>query len=290
MLHYAFKRTQVTHAMSLDDYLVIASRSDLRSRDVRFEKGFAAATMSGRLSFDQYFEQVLAPAVEKGAISDGSKGGYDDRKMRFDRVEGSTVYLGATHFYEYESNSELGEEEAKQFMEQGNALHDDPYAFFARPLGVTILPITNEGSLVLGRRLNKQYHNYLNGAAGYVTFRTPTKSNLENDAERELWEEFGVSRIENLLPIGMSAHPKTGETDITYLAFVNHINEHFTSGKWKQIVTFYDHRIEHDDPLVLLKSHREVHELLAGTHPHSGPMMYATHHGLTQLSAVDLAA
>ena len=119
----------------------------------------------------------------------------------------------------------------------GLNLFNEEYAFFSKPLGVTILPVTNDGSVFVAKRENKDLYGYWNCVAGYVAFRTPRKNlGIKKDLIREVRHEIGIAKssfIGEPKILALSHNLYNGETEISFLLNVNQPDEYFTSGEWK---------------------------------------------------------
>jgi 8-oxo-dGTP pyrophosphatase MutT (NUDIX family) len=117
-------------------------------------------------------------------------------------------------------------------MLRGLAKYRDPSAYFSKAIGITVVPISQEGSVYIGERA-KQVDNpgLLNFVAGLATF----DEQLENidfyaDVRQELKEEIGIdleTTVNNTRLIGIAGNPWTGENDLVFVTVTPYQNSHF---------------------------------------------------------------
>jgi hypothetical protein len=205
-----------------------------------------------------YDEHVLKPLIQKGpqngGISDGSQGGYDDRKMRYDRAEISlgqesnphkelTIFLGHSHFLDYKEKDSRTIEEAEQLTDLGLQHFQDPYAFFGRNPGVTGIIMTSDKKVIVGPRNVKgdmqMYAGLLQGPAGHLGYKeNPEEVDLIYEMQRFLGREAGISEheINRLELLGLFSFPDVAGDDLDF-GFLSHTSlpsTYFTSGEWKK--------------------------------------------------------
>lgn len=216
-------------------------------------------------TIDQYQQKVLEPLIKAEIIHDGNNGSVDDRKLRYsgckivsnDCLE---MYIGRTHFYAVCADLNRSAEENLQLQELGLRDLNDRYAFFARSLGVTVLPITKDGTIFIGERTNRELAGLLNGAAGYLEYKSNIQEfNPENDARRELREEFGVNpqEVQELVFAGLFSSSVNGNINLAYIAKVVQDEKYFSSGEWKRHALEIEHQ-----KLIRLATIGEIEELL----------------------------
>lgn len=199
---------------------------------MRFFEGMCAADKTnpenspGMRTIGEYMNTVILPGIEQGKISDGIKSKWDDRKLRFDSATISRgvleVRLGVSYFGAIKEDLNRNPEENLQLQRIGKQRFNNRYAFFERGPGVTVIPITKDGSIFLAERKNVEGGiGLLNGAAGNMEYKARIEEvNPEHEAREEFHEEMGVSSqdIIALKFVGLYASPNTGEVDFTYLA------------------------------------------------------------------------
>lgn len=200
--------------------------------------------------FRPYYNSVIAPQICSGEMTDGTQPGtYDDRKVRWSGAgvtgfwnrQGNqlTLEVGPTSYPRCCLDMHRHPVDALQLMLRGLQTHQDPYAYFARGLGVVVVPITTNGTVYIGQRSNTStYHNRLNFVAGWVTFSTVLEQiDFYQDAQRELQEEARIQMSlhpQNTQFIGISGNPFTGEADLVFLVQTEVSDQHFQSKNWEE--------------------------------------------------------
>jgi len=210
-------------------------------------------------TIEWYDENVLKPLIESGEISDGSKGGFDDRKMRYDSGWGFIgnsidsqdriiIKLGHSHFLEYREKRNRTKEEAERLTQLGLKHFNDPYAFFGRNPGVTGIILTSDKKLIVGQRKVEidEYEDLLQGVAGHLDYkRNPSDIKLEEEMSREAKEEAGVTRtdVRDLEFLGLFSDPRVAgdDLDFCYLIKTDVHSDYFTKGFWKEKVKKPEH-------------------------------------------------
>lgn len=199
---------------------------------MRFLEGMCAAdkinpeNSSGMRTIREYMDTVILQGIEQGKIGDGIKSKWDDRKLRFDSATISRgvleVRLGVSYFGAIKEDLNRNPEENLRLQKIGEQKFNNRYALFERGPGVTVIPITKDGSIFLAERKNVEGGvGLLNGAAGNMEYKEKIEQvNPEHEARKEFHEEMGVSSqdIIALKFVGLYASPNTGEVDFTYLA------------------------------------------------------------------------
>ena len=253
------------------DYVVELTREQVEGKLLVFRKGLAAANLQDPQQshdYDWTLENVIEPLMRAGHLGDGVKTRFDDRKLRYDRVEVDeenglvAVSLGVTHYNAYDADRVRGPKLNADMQDYGEQLFGDRYAFFARPLGIAVVPITLEGAVVVGRRTNIEYGDYIAGTGKNAMFVNPEEFNLLEEQKRAL-TEFGIREDElrgALVVTGIAYHPNTGETDICAIARVNLSDEFFLSGEWLKRIE----NSEHESPLVVLRGMSPIEAALSG--------------------------
>lgn len=200
--------------------------------------------------FPAYLEAVINPQIRSGVLTDGTHpGDYDDRKVRWSgggvagfwsrTEEILTLEVGPTSYPRCRLDLARPRLEVLQLMQRGLETYQDPYAYFARGMGVTVVPVTAEGNVYIGERLAQgDYPGWLNFVAGWGTFSANIQEiNFYQDAQRELEEEMGIAMTlddSNTKFIGISGNPFTGEVDLVFVVQTSTSDRYFQSGKWSE--------------------------------------------------------
>lgn len=200
--------------------------------------------------FHAYLEAVIHPQIRMGLLSDGSQpGSYDDRKVRWSGAgvagfwsrdrDTFTLEVGPTSYPHCRLDLTRSPLEAIQLMLRGLTTYQDPYAYFARGMGVTVVPLTTDGNIYIGKRaISSDYTGVLNFVAGWATFSPTVQDiNFYQDAQRELQEEVKVAMSlneTNTRFVGMSGNPLTGEADLVFVVQTELPDRHFQSGQWEE--------------------------------------------------------
>ena len=223
--------------------------------DIRVKAGNGPQNIEGNpidTGFEAYLERVIRPQILSGAIADGSNpGDYDDRKIRWSGagVTGSwwrdgnilNLEVGPTAYPRYRQDCCRSKIEALQLMLKGLQLYDDPFAYFARTLAVTVIPITAEGSVYIGERsAHIDSPGLLNFVAGLATFdERIDRISFYRDCQQELEEEVGIFleiQPSNTKLIGIAGNPFTSETDLVFVVPTGVRESHFTAKNWSEHV------------------------------------------------------
>ncbi|MBD2152323.1 hypothetical protein H6F44_19700 [Pseudanabaena sp. FACHB-1277] len=197
--------------------------------------------------FQAYLETVINPQIQSGLLSDRTtSGSYDDRKVRWsgagvagfwERSQDTfTLEVAPTSYPQCRLDITRSSLESLKLMLRGLTNYQDPYAYFARGIGVAVIPLTTDGNVYIGRRLNaSDYTGVLNFVGGWATFSAISQNiNFYQDAQQELWEEMKISMTlneTNTRFIGISGHPITGEVDLVFVVETEIGDRHFESGQ-----------------------------------------------------------
>lgn len=200
--------------------------------------------------FHAYLEAAINPQIRAGTIADGTRpGDHDDRKLRWSGAgvagfwsrsqEILTLEVGPTSYPRYRSDLARSPLEMLKLMARGLENYRDPYAYFARGIGVAVVPLTTDGTVYIGERSAQvDCTGVLNFVAGWATFSPNVgEINFYADAQRELWEEVGVAMTldgSNTRLIGMSGNPMTGEADLVFVVQTEMPDRHFQTGQWEE--------------------------------------------------------
>ena len=217
--------------------------------------------------FQDYLQQVIQPQIELGEITDGcNPGDYDDRKLRWSGtgvtghwfLENQVLFLetGPTTYPRYAQDLHRSKTDALKLMLKGLQNYQDPYAYFAKAIGVTVVPISQEGYVYIGERSgNVDNPGLLNFVAGLATFKEDLEQvNFYADAQQELAEEVGIHSTlnsENTKLIGIAGNPFTSETDLVFVTQTEQPDSYFKT------VALSEHL-----RLVPLRNQGEVNQLL----------------------------
>jgi hypothetical protein len=200
--------------------------------------------------FHAYLEAAIDPQIRMGLLSDGTQpGSYDDRKVRWSGAgvagfwsrsqDTFTLEVGPTSYPRCRLDLTRSSLEALKLMMRGLTTYQDPYAYFARGVGVAVVPLTADGNVYIGRRsTSSDYTGVLNFVAGWATFSPTVQDiNFYQDAQRELCEEVNVAMTlndTNTRFIGISGNPLTGEVDLVFVVQTEMPDRHFQSGQWEE--------------------------------------------------------
>lgn len=207
------------------------------------------------ISFQATLENVINPLIRTGMIQDGSiPGCFDDRKVRWSDQSVKTILLEdsntlslrvAPTFYPHcQIDIHRKPSEALQLMLAGIQAYQDPYAFFARGMGVVAIPLSRNGHVFIGQRTHtSEYKNFLSFISGWAEF-SANVGNIDfyRDVQRELKEELLLSstiKREHLRFVGLAGHPLTGEADLIFLAQTGFDDEFFYTGPWPEHAGWY---------------------------------------------------
>ncbi|MDJ0661553.1 MAG: hypothetical protein QNJ42_19005 [Crocosphaera sp.] len=236
------------------DYVhLISPQQTVNITQIKVREGHGAKNLDDSpidTQFQAYLENVINPQIDQGILSDGSQQGrYDDRKVRWSGsgVTGCwscqqdilTLEVAPTSYPDYRLDLTRSPLETLKLMLRGLETDQDPYAYFARAVGVAVIPLTTEGNVYLGKRLNSSdYTGMLNFVAGWATFSPKVEEiNFYQDAQRELEEEMKVSMTldqTNTRLVGASGNPLTGEVDLVFVVQTEISDRHFQSNQWEE--------------------------------------------------------
>jgi hypothetical protein len=139
------------------DYITLLDLEEIGDiRVIRADYGMASQDLGGEAiatNFHDYLDQVIHPKIARGEITDGSRSGdYDDRKARWSgsgitgrwRVENRILFLdiGPTIYPDYALDLQRDKTEALQVILRGLVEYRDPYAYFSKAIGITVVPIS----------------------------------------------------------------------------------------------------------------------------------------------------
>ena len=205
--------------------------------------------------FPSYLIDVIQPMILKGEIQDGSlPGSFDDRKFRLSKsvfedhrdqaLDACTLFVGPTYFQQCQRDIQRAPIEALKLMLSGLRRYADPYAYFARGLGVVVIPVTRQGHVFIGRRTRtSEYCNSLCFVSGWASFATNLGSiDLLQELERELQEEIrleGPINWEQTHFVGLAGHPITSEVDLVFITQTDLADQHFAQGSWPEHDSWY---------------------------------------------------
>lgn len=200
--------------------------------------------------FQAYLETAIDPQIRIGLLADGTKPkSYDDRKVRWSGAgvagfwsrsqDTLTLEVGPTSYPRCRQDLTRSSLESLKLMIRGLTTYQDPYAYFARGVGVAVVPLTADGNVYIGKRsTSSDYTGVLNFVAGWATFSPTVQDiNFYQDAQRELGEEVNVTMTlneTNTRFIGMSGNPITGEVDLVFVVQTEMCDRHFRAGQWEE--------------------------------------------------------
>jgi 8-oxo-dGTP pyrophosphatase MutT (NUDIX family) len=229
------------------DYIALLNTEEIGEIEaIRADYGTAGQDLGGKAiatNFHDYLNQVINPLIVRGEITDGSQpGDYDDRKARWSgagvtgnwHMQNRILFLeiGPTIYPYYALDLRRDKTESLQLMLKGLVDYCDPYAYFSKAIGITVVPISQEGSVYIGER-SAQIDNpgLLNFVAGLATFHEELeKMNFYMDIQQELKEEIGIDlavNVENTRFIGIAGNPWSSENDLVFVIVTPYPDSHF---------------------------------------------------------------
>ncbi len=231
-------------------------------KTIIIEKGLGAVNGITSRDFDDIVENLLRPLQRSGTIGNGIENcvnsGFDDRKVRLHdyRIEEHSLILqlGPTWYQQWKNDCErlTSPEAVDSIKKAGATVHSDQFAYFARPLGVAIVPITLEGHAYIGLREKVDCSGVLSFPSGWLSFQEDISRlhiwsdiadiSTGEDIIRELGE-YGLTQ-NNVLSTrlgGLAAHPLRMDGDLVFLTQTNVPDSYFESDKWKEKRTEQEH-------------------------------------------------
>lgn len=187
-------------------------------------QGRQSVVKSVDTSFDNYLHQIVEPEVE-AYKSRFPNHPFDDRKFRlhhwyWNEANRLVLELGPTMYQEFREDIGRTKDEALALMQNGLQQADDPYFYFSKNVGITIVVASNEQTVFLGERGgNVDYAGVLGFVGGNATFHKDLSTvDFRTDIEMELAEEVGlkVSSEANFLFIGIAGSTFTSEMDLMF--------------------------------------------------------------------------
>ncbi|HLC51661.1 MAG TPA: hypothetical protein VJI98_00270 [Candidatus Nanoarchaeia archaeon] len=277
---------------------------DLKGRDVLFRRGADSQvwrveglnSVIARLrDYDNVQRLVIPELVKRRITSDGSTGNYDDRKhsLREVRAVGDdliVVRLSMTYYQAHDADIRRSDEENIALQKEGEQIYGDRWAYHARNIGVAVTPVTLDGHVFVGERINTRlYQGWLNAAAGNKTWSEQSgsllKQFLKDALNEELRREYGqsIEAVGEPEFVGIASHPLKGDADATWVVRINKRDSFFESGEWLK-----DRKDkEHDAKLVKITKPEErdqlVNNFFAQGRQFPG-VMYSTDLGLRALT------
>lgn len=275
------------------NYLVHATRGQTADKTLIFDYGLCAADIknpkSKPINYQKGLEQVIQQGIRDGTIQITAK--FDDRKYRMNDPiidepnKRITVPLGLTYWKACEGDLDKPDEEVERLRGLGRQYHNDELAFFARALGIEVLPIFQDGYMAIGPSTNEILKGKLNSVAGFVTYRgEPRQLDLSEDVYRKLNEELGFHERD------LSGSPQlvgivsdfTGDDGILFLQRVNSEHDYIKSGEWAKRAKTKEH-----EKFVLFNDMGKVTALLR-SNQHN--LLFTTEQLLRSLRPEDLKA
>ncbi|WYL99393.1 MAG: NUDIX hydrolase [Gloeotrichia echinulata DVL01] len=230
------------------DYITLLQHQEVEGiTEIRTIIGQAPQNLTGEpvnTNFHEYVDNIIQPQIASGEISDGKQSKYDDRKVRwsgagvrgswFRRNEILYLEVGPTTYPRYRQDIERTKTASLELMLKGLEKYNDPFVYFARTMGITVIPITRQSSVYIGERsANVDCPGLLNFVAGLATFNEkPANINFYADAQQELEEEVGICvelNNSNTRFIGITGNPFTSENDLVFVVQTSVEEDHFES-------------------------------------------------------------
>lgn len=189
--------------------------------------GMAQTAISRPLDFNTYLTDVVMPIV-KTYKQQHPQHPYDDRKFRLNRFslspdqEQLQLELGPTVYQQYRADIERPRTEALDRMLLGLQAAGDPYHFFSKMLGITVIILSKEGYAFIGERVEQIDHPGLfQFVAGAATFHADLRQvDFWEDVKTEILQETGWEKVIDqpiLQFIGIAGQTYTSELDLVFL-------------------------------------------------------------------------
>ena len=253
--------------------------------EIKVKEGYGPQSLDSEVinpEFQAYLKTVINPHISLGILTDGSQpGSYDDRKVRWSGAgatgfwaqDGNTLLLevGPTSYPRCRLDIHRHPVDALRLMLRGLKTYQDPYAYFARGMGVVVVPLTANGHVYIGKRSQtSDYKDVRSFISGWAKFSSNINEiNFYQDAQRELREEIHLRMALNKTNtqfIGISGNPITGEVDLVFVTQTELADEHFKSGHWPEHSSWYSIRNSADAELLLekgrLSDEQETYDLM----------------------------
>ncbi len=218
---------------------------------------------------EYYLKNVLKPLIDNGRIDTGRI--FDDRKLRFSGIQVVSmekhiikeflIKTGITYFQRFKDDCERNKKESIALRKLGEKRWRDEYAYFSRPIGISVALMTSDKSFFIGKRENREDRGQWGLVSGFLSYKDFLRElHLGSEIYRETKEEFGVNSqdILNYELIGIFKHPLRGDTDLTYLAKTCISRDYFLSGEWKEKAK----DIEHGE-LIEIDSYKKAQKILS---------------------------
>jgi 8-oxo-dGTP pyrophosphatase MutT (NUDIX family) len=274
------------------------NRATVELLTLNFKEGHSRASLNNPQTSRELkdYRKHLKELMEKGAIDDGTRTPYDDRKTRFNKAviaDGRLdVFLGYTTYPEFQEDYQRTDKENLALQQKGQQQFADPFAYFARPIGVAGVVITREGKIIIGVRNNDVDGGSLCGVAGNLEYADDISHiDLPGKLAEEAHEELGIAQenIQNSKFVGIYADPIRGDLDFAFLMFTDLPATYFTSGQWKANAIDDEHT-----QLISIDSYEVLQHLLndgilPSHSPHSG-IMYSTQGALMSVRPEDIGS
>lgn len=231
---------------------------DYQNIQILFRDGLCAANLhffdnieaQQRFRSSNNFSRIINALMNSGCIDDKTKTPFDDRKIRYDShlFDGRKLIVntGITFYQAFEADLKRDLKLNELIKELGKRDFNDPWAYFARPIGISGLVLTKDNKIVLGRRNSEVFKGEYHPVEGHLTFQLPSQISLERELLKELNEELCFQE-ESLTDkpkfIGASLHNTFGFVLFSYLVRTNLKEEYFLD----------NHFEEHEDMQVLTR-------------------------------------
>lgn len=200
--------------------------------------------------FNKYIQQVITPLSQAGTIRQRTEEHpFDDRKVRWSDIPRNvdidstkrslTLSVGPTHYGHCRDDIQRTKADSIRRMTAGIERYQDPYRYFARGMGVVVIPLTVNGHTVIGSRSQTQdYQGLLSFVSGWATFSTNANQiNFFDDARNELREEIrlydGMDELQ-IKFVGLAGQPISGETDLVFVAQTELDDDYFGGEDWPE--------------------------------------------------------
>ena len=236
---------------------------------------------------DRSREWYIANVLPK--ISDGSEGGFDDRKLRIHDIrledDALVVEQGITHYGDFAEELERSDEDNYALQAEAIAALGERWAFFSRISGVGGVVFSKEGHFYVGvRSPQTDAPGSLDAVSGHRAYQEdPNVNALEEDLNDAMLRKRGVpaDAIVGRKFIGAYGHPARGDFDFAYLVWTDLPDTKFEEHAGGDL----------QNQLVRVSSMEDVERILQeGKAPGSDkslPLHYTLRGSLEQLTAED---
>lgn len=238
------------------------------------------------LDASTYLEAVVLPIVRayKETHPDHP---FDDRKFRLCHYaltpdeQTLQLSLGPTVYQHYREDMERPRFQALERMLQGMQEVGDPYHFFSKMMGITVIILSKEGYAFVGERVSHVDHpGLLQFVAGAATFHTElSQVNFWEDIQSEILQETGWEAV--------LAQPKLHFIGIAGQTYTSELDLIFVLPTTLEAAYFEHPTLSEHERMLCIQTRAQARRLLNGVplagHEQPSDLLYPTYFGLTYL-------